>query len=465
MRIGILGLLMVLQVSNILFSQCTCSPLPAPTNTQITVTTVSELQTALQSVSSQNGNVTILLENGTYQLTSNLLFISSNMSKLTIRSLSGNRDDVVIRGMGMGNSNVTHIFNVQADSFTVADMTIGWVYNHPIQVHSNSEDADYFLMQNVKVVDGREQLLKVSGGGAKFADYGIVRCCHFEFSAGIAYQNYTGGIDAHRSKDWVVEYNTFKDIKSPNATLAEHAIHFWRESAGTRVQNNHIINCDRGIGFGLGGSATDGHSGGLIHNNFVHTSTDVGIGLETSPNTKVYHNTIITDNYSNSVEYRFSGTSGVHIANNLCSGNISSRDGGTGSLVTNIENQNDFSIFTSPNQFDYHLGASASIAIDQGTLLNETPLDFDCHARSSPDIGADEYATSNCGIAFISNNDPGMTFIVDSTYKGSHVYLEGHLLNTSSIQIIGETGIHVNPEFVIDMGGNLTLISDTCSNY
>ena len=117
---------------------------------------------------------------------------------------------MIIKGLGWNNNAVTHIFNVAADSFTIADMTIGEVFYHPIQVHSNPNDADHFTAHNVKFTDAKEQLLKVSGGGSLFADDGIVECCLFEFSAGIAFQYYTGGIDAHRAKDWMVRFNQFK---------------------------------------------------------------------------------------------------------------------------------------------------------------------------------------------------------------------------------------------------------------
>ena len=374
-------------------SQCPCEPLGPSTGIVITVDNVSELDAALSQASTSNGNLTIELNPGTYTLTSNLLFISPNMSNLTIRGATGNRENVIIKGQGWDDNSVTHIFNIAADHFTVADMTIGEVYYHPIQVHSNPNDADYFLAQNVRFYDAKEQLLKVSGGGDLLADSGRVECCLFEFTGGVAYQWYTGGIDAHRSRDWIVKNNVFKHIRSPDSGLAEHAIHFWRESSGTHVESNQIINCDRGIGFGLGSDVQSGHTNGIILNNFVHTSRDVGIGLESAPGAKVYNNTVITENYFNSIEYRFAATSGVHITNCLVNEAISDRNSGSSGLVESNFTVTDMGIFQSSAGYDYHLAGQAAGITDAGLNLPELNQDYDCEARysgSGVDIGADE---------------------------------------------------------------------------
>ncbi|MCP3685311.1 MAG: hypothetical protein GY861_21875 [bacterium] len=96
-----------------------------------------------------------MLEDGTYTL-NDMLWISGN--GITFRSRSGNRDAVTIRGQGMYGS-VSHIFNVPGSDFTAAEMTIGWVANHAIQIHS---DSDNLVVYNVRFVDTGEQMLKVS---------------------------------------------------------------------------------------------------------------------------------------------------------------------------------------------------------------------------------------------------------------------------------------------------------------
>jgi len=253
-------------------------------------------------------------------------------------------------------------------------------------------------------------MLKVSGGdGSNYSDRGRVLCCSFEFTAGIGYQWYTGGIDCHRSNDWLISNNTFDGIRSPEALLAEHAIHVWVVSEGTIVTNNRITNCDRGIGFGLlnefGRRHTGGlimNNGGLIMNNFVHTNRDVGIGLEYAPGAKVYNNTVITDNYQNSIEYRFPATSDVRIFNNLTSGNVALRSGAPEAATGDNYRVSDLSIFKDAANHDYRLEGSPFGIVDAGTPLSEVTVDIDCDDRISGtgiDIGADEVtstATSIC---------------------------------------------------------------------
>lgn len=356
---------------------------PPNTGSTITVSTVTELVNATQQANA-TGNTTILLENGTYTL-DEMLWISG--SNITFRSRSGNRDAVIIRGQGMSGS-VSHIFNVPGDNFTVADMTIGWVANHAVQIHSDSDNP---VIHNVRFVDTGEQMLKVSyrPGDSTSSDNGLVEWCLFEYSAGVGPQYYIGGVDAHQAHNWIIRHNTFKHIRSPGGDLAEHAIHFWSNASNTLVEHNVITNCDRGIGFGLGGS---GHIGGMIRNNMVHTTRDVGIGLENSSGTAVYNNTVFTENYMNSIEYRFGSSQGISIINNLTNAAIASRDGGSANLAANVTSARP-SWFNNPGNGDLHLASSEPSVIDQGQSLADVTQDIDCDMRPNGggyDIGADE---------------------------------------------------------------------------
>jgi len=305
------------------------------------------------------------------------------------RGRSGNRDAVIIRGDGM-TGGVSHVFNVPGDYFNAEDITIGRVSCHGVQIHGNA-DADYPHFSNVRFIDTGEQMLKISyeEGNSNSSDGGIVENCSFEYTAGVGPQYYIGGIDGHQCNDWIVHDNYFYGIRSPEEDLAEHAIHFWSDSSGTIVERNRITNCDRGIGFGLGDR---GHSGGIIRNNFVHTTRDVGIGLESASGVEVYNNSLFTENYGNSIEYRFGATSGGEIINNLTNAAITSRDGGSATVQSNVTSAQP-SWFVDANTGDLHLASPMSEVIDSGQTLSGVPDDYDDEERpmgAGYDIGGDE---------------------------------------------------------------------------
>ncbi len=367
-----------------------CSPLTETIGTVVTVSTVNQLKAAINQANASGGNMTILIADGTYQIASPSWFPYITASNVIIRSLSGQRDAVVLTGGGMRPTASTEdIFLIAGANITIADMTLGECGNHAIQ--TTGSNADGLRIHNLRIYNTYEQMIKgASGPGGDGADNGVVECCLFEYTAGIGPQYYIGGIDIHQGRNWLVRDNTFKNIRSPDASLAEHAIHFWEGSADAIVERNIIIHCDRGIGFGLGSST---NSGGIIRNNFVYTSRDVGIGLESSPNSKILNNTVYTTNYFNSIEYRFATTTGVEIINNLTNKNIAARNGASGTKSNNIENAQS-SWFIDPEQGDLHLSEKFSPIVNQGLSLSDVTDDIDGQTRpneSGPDIGADEW--------------------------------------------------------------------------
>lgn len=368
----------------------TVEPCTMVIGTVDTVSTVLEFRTAINNANASGGNMTILIENGTYQVASTSSYPYITASNLVIRSLSGNRDSVILTGNGMADVAPDTEIGLYAvgDNITIADLTIKDVGNHGIAV-----TGEYLFVHNVRVQNTYEQMLKGNGSGGG-ADSGKVQCSLFEYTAGIGPQWYIGGLDIHDGDNWIVRDNVFKDIESPSVALAEHAIHFWKNSSDNIVERNVIINCDRGVGFGLGSSANDG---GVIKNNMIFNDgaglyDDVGIGLETSPNTKVYNNTICIA-YPNAIEYRFTATTNVEIANNLTNKIIKARDGATATLITNYTMAVD-NMYINPASGNLRLISHHPEVVDKGTVLADVFVDADQTLRAhgvTYDIGAHEY--------------------------------------------------------------------------
>ena len=356
-----------------------------------TVGTVNQLVAAV-SAANAGGDKEIFLEDGVYTLTSALVIQADNV---IIRSLSGDRSRVTIRGTGLPGS-VSHIFFVEGDQFTARDMTLREVYYHAIQMQIDAQ-APTFV--NLHILDTYEQMVKVPYDESQpelHSDNGLVEGCMFEYSAGIGPQWYIGGGDAHHAFNWVIRGNTFKNIRSPSEAIAEHAIHFWSDSQNTLVERNTIINCDRGIGFGLGDR---GHVDGIIRNNMIyHDATegfaDVGIGLESAPGAQVYNNTILNENsYPNAIEYRFAETTGVSIINNLTNRVVAQRDGASGTVSHNVTH-GAADWFVLPGNGDLHLASPVAEVVDQGIFVSGLVDDFDGDPRpqgTGYDVGADEY--------------------------------------------------------------------------
>ena len=353
--------------------------------TEILVHNYRELLDALNN--STPGD-TILMANGTYNIYD---WATVNVENLTIKSQSGIRDSVILDGNGYyGDIG----FDIHANDVTIKDITIKNVRYNCIYTHNSINNLHII---NCKFIDSAEHFIKIKRGyDPSPSENGIVANCLFKYSAGVGPQSYIGGIDGHFCKDWIISNNVFKYIKSPEPILAGYTIHFWDDSENTLVEKNLIINCDRGIGFGLISSA---NTGGIIRNNMIHhdnSTGDVGISLQTSPNTQVYNNSIFFDNdYPYAIECRFTETQNVYIANNLSNKNIWFRDGATGIVEHN--NTNAISgWFIDVSTGDLHLSSDTlSQVVDQGISISGLTEDFDGDIRpqgSGIDIGADEYS-------------------------------------------------------------------------
>jgi len=372
------------------------------------VKTVADLKTALEAANRTKAAATLLLEDGTYLLDVPALEIQC--PGLVIRNANGNRDAVILRGRDEGtNASVANVFLVSANDVVIADLTLGYCRHHGIQVRGEPPfHVSGLRVHNCRIVNCNQQFIKGSSSESDplGATDGCIEQCLFEFTSGWAYQSYTGGIDIHKGVNWIVRDNLFRNIRVPagEAGIAEHAIHFWKRCS-TRPQNivverNQVLNCDRGIGFGLS-NLEGGLQGGtsVIRNNMVFNDatgprTDVGIGLEYASNVHVDNNTVVIQKYWAPMEYRFAGSSNVVFRNNLVNRPIQKRDSAPMAVQANNLERVESSWFRNVVSGDLHLTSAAKGAIDTGAALEDFHDDFDGHPRprgAGWDIGACEF--------------------------------------------------------------------------
>lgn len=377
--------------------------LTAPLQAQgavVNVSTEAELQTAVQQLAS---NTTIVLAPGTYRLTSTL-WINGTLTNVAIRGGTSNRDDVVLLGGGMANASygaVPHGIwvggNVQG--ITIANLTIRDVYFHPIIFNAGTQSPHVY---NVRLIDAGEQFIKSNPDGAGGGvNNGVVESSIIEYTA-TSRDYYTNGVDVHTGANWIIRDNLFRNIVASAGQLAGPAILMWNGSSDTLTERNTFLNCARGIAYGLGDKAGGfDHSGGIIRNNVFHRSSsqpgDVGILVADSPNTQVLNNTVfVSGTYPTPLEYRFAGSTGVVLKNNLLDGIIQARDGASGTAQNNLAGA-DASMFVNAATGDLHLSASATSAIDRGVSVASVTEDWERQPRpqgAAYDIGADEYQTA-----------------------------------------------------------------------
>ncbi|RLB56712.1 MAG: hypothetical protein DRI34_08720 [Deltaproteobacteria bacterium] len=398
-------------------SVAACQPLAPPAGPVVEVNP-SQAGELRDIVAAAQSGTTIVLADGSYALdqgdaTSRLSF---SVPDVTLRSASGDPEAVILDGGWV----TGELVSISASRVTIAELTLRRAYYHPIHITGGAADIEGVRIYRVRVSDPAEQGIKINpSGSGTYADRGLIECCRIEMSdagrARVRNNCYTGGIDAHQAWGWTVRNNRIVGFWCEQG-LSEHGVHFWTGSRDTLVEGNVIVDCARGIGFGLGengngnqrsypddpytGVGYIGHFDGVIRNNFIAVTSvallsseygfDSGITLDQARGSRVLHNSIVSSQAPfSSLEWRFDNTL-VEIRNNLVSHNLRDR-GGTAELGGNIEGAA-LDWFVDPGSGDLHLSGQQP-AVDGGVRLEPgwCDLDIDGQTRDSrPDVGADE---------------------------------------------------------------------------
>lgn len=393
---------------------CNAPPLPITGTRIINVSTESQLQAAVANA--QTGD-TIVLADGIYMLTSTLYL--NNKHNVTIRGTAG-CDNVALVGRGMDNASYGNVlFGIWSNSLnsTIAHLTIRDTYDNLLIFNSGAQSPHVY---SVKLLNAGSQFVKANPTDAPNGvgvDNGIVEYSWMEYTAGPPATDhgsgigYTNGISAHAADGWVIRKNVFKNFHTPDsaAYLWNPAVLMWNHSANTVTEQNTFINVDRAVAYGLTNQATGyDHKGGMIRNNFVYMTpglfsasrtagSDGQIIVWDSPNTMVYHNTLLTNaNVASAIEFRFAATTGGEARNNLADARINFRDGATAVVSGNLLTATS-SMFVNPAAGDLHLLSTATAAIDKAPALAAMTNDVDGDSRpqgSAYDIGADEFVST-----------------------------------------------------------------------
>jgi hypothetical protein len=363
-----------------------CPVLPPPTGSTVTVSSEAGLRNQAYNAAS---GTTILVTAGTYHLQSTVHVVHNG---ITIRGATGNRDDVILDGGGMGGG-LTHAILIEADDVTVADLTIRNAGEHGVSINGR----DRPILYNLHILDTGYQLVKVNPVGDG-SDDGLLACSRLEYTT-TAPSEYTNGISAHDAHRWVVRDNAWYRIRTPGDTPVP-TILFWSASSDTVVERNLLVNCYQGVAFGNASHSSGDHSGGIVRNNFVYASMphDVAVEMVHATGWLVAHNTALLLNPASGLtwgmEARFADSQGT-FAYNLTNMDLRpDRDGAQGTSTGNVTDAQS-SWFVNPASGDLHLVATATAAIDQAAPLAQVTDDYDGSARpigSAPDVGADEYS-------------------------------------------------------------------------
>jgi hypothetical protein len=340
-----------------------------PAGTKKWVNDERGLYSAIANANKLGGQTTVELAPGIYRLDSTLQLIANG---IVLKGMGITASDVTISGEAMSeDAKIKNLIRISGSSCGLVNLRLAKAGWHLVQVVGEF-GAKNLVFLNCIFEDSWQQLLKITKGvGDSKTKNGRIQACVFRYSNGVGPQWYIGGIDAHGAENWTVTDNVFTGIASPSRKIAQHAIHFWSDSSNNIVERNLILNCDRGIGFGLKGSP---NVGGIIRNNLIshltnkHPFSDASIVAEDCVGSAIYHNTcIVSHDYPHAIECRGRTTKDVSVRNNLTNRPIKAIQNPIFRMSGNVETKF-LSAFTKSNE---HLDAISKTPFKETLLLDE----------------------------------------------------------------------------------------------
>lgn len=216
-------------------------------------------------------------------------------------------------------------------------------------------------------------------------------------------------IDIVGGRRWIIRDNFIHDHAKGGGNQISYAAFLKGHSKEGLFERNLVV-CELlhagqvrlGLSFGGGGSGppeiceegtcTPEHDNGVMRNNvIINCPSDVGIYLNAARNTQIFNNTLIN---TTGIDVRFDA-SVADLRNNLLTGRIRSRDGGTVDASDNLEMLSEDDVrrlFVDADALNLEIADGADI-IDRGGPAPGVVDDFCRNPRDRPlDIGAIEYS-------------------------------------------------------------------------
>ena len=360
-----------------------------------------------------------------------------NKQDLVIRSLSGSYEDLILVGHGfhkgayrggLPRDVLFEVRGVNTKNIVVYGITSREATASGFKLEGLGEENITF--DNCRMIDINERAFKGSGPqiNGKFTrskNISIINCWFENTQVPVESDHmaeftgdYVGGIDVMNLSGFTITGNTFKNIVGKNGG-GRGAIFIWGQDGceDVLIENNIIINCDRGISLGNPSGDPAGNTvggfyinGGIIRNNIICNSNCELIEINRLNNVKIYNNTVWKADISGR-GIRDSGgakqlSHNISIINNIVCGLVNELPQGN-----NIDIRHNIFSFNEPSGIipgegnttlaipdiffinvangDFRPRASSIQAFKKGIPLAEVETDFCGTPRGvTPDLGA-----------------------------------------------------------------------------
>ena len=379
-------------------------PLAKPTGPVIRVASVDELYAAAEDI--QPGG-TILVADGHYRLPR---YFELRTDNVTLRSESGQRDNVVLDGQGR----LGELVGIsRCSGVTIADLTVQNVKWNGIKLNSDRGVNRVTIyncvihnvwqrgIKGVMVPQEDRQRLRPSDCRVQYCLFYNDRPKRFEDDEADRPDNfggnYIGGIDVMYAQRWTISDNVFVGINGRTGE-ARGAIFLWVDARDCVVERNIVIDCDSGICLGNShrGPDTRVHcTGCVVRNNFVTRCPENGILADYTRDCRILHNTIHDPGSRLRRLIRLvHDNDGLVVANNLLSGPEMRVETASPVRIEGNETREARDWFVQADQGDLHLKTDARSALPQATRLADVLEDVDGQPRAERTaVGADEPTT------------------------------------------------------------------------